>query len=731
MSTSSTGRHALSRRALFALAAQGGLSFALSACGSASDNGGTSAGASVESGDTTTSVATSERPSFLSQASLVAEEEVVANTPAFSIEPGLTNVDIPEDDYLSDEQRARLEQLGFFVDGNGWEKEFYPIYEGNRYLNHANYVTVDSLMHTYHLYFQYLLKGLERDKLSEMLAEMSEQLMLESVNQRGTLAGTEWQDAATRNTIFFGVALALLTPSASLPSSLEQEIMAEVARVEAGTGVDKSMVTGENLDYTQFIVRGYYEGDETLQRYFRAMMWYGLVSFYQRNEDLERSAALITLALDSEAFANWKALYTITSFFVGASDDCGYYEYLPLLKSAYGDDVTVAALVGNEDGWQAFRNLTAKLPAPQINSLPNGDAQNLDENKCFRLMGQRFSIDSSMFQQLVYSNVQDAPDGSRRMLPDALDIPAAFGSDEALRIVSDAGATSFPGYNEHMDELRTQAQATESAFWQASLYNQWLHTLLPLLTEKGDGYPAFMRSKAWARRSLESYLGSYTELKHDTVLYSKQAGAEGDGDIPQERDDRGYVEAEPLVFLRLRNLCVATSEGLDGFGMIEQEQMDDLDILSQLAEKLATIARKELSDELPSDDEFELIRSIGVQLEHFWQQVYREDAEGMGLSYMDATQFPAAVVVDVASGGGQCLELGTGNVCKMYVIVSVEGKPRLASGPVYSFYQFEQPISDRMTDSSWRDLVNRAYSGGDPRTTSPTWTDDYRVTIQY
>lgn len=730
MSTSSVHRHVLSRRALFALAAQGGLSFALSGCGSASGGGSPINDTPVESGGTTAPTAASDRPLFLSQASLVAEEEITANAPAFSIEPGLSNVDVPDDAYLNDEQRARLEQLGFFVNGYGWEKEFYPIYEDNRYLNHANYVTVDSLMHTYHLYFQYLLKGLERDKFSAMLAEMSEQLMLESINQRGTLAGTEWEAAATRNAIFFGVALALLVPNASLPSSLEEKIRAEVARIEACAGISKSTVTDEDLDYTQFIVRGYYEEDETLQRYFRAMMWYGLVSFYQREEDLTRSAALITLALDTEAFAKWKALYTTTSFFAGASDDCGYYEYQPLLKSAYGDDVTVAALPGDDKAWQTFRNLTAELPAPRINSLPNGNAQNLDENKCFRLMGQRFSIDSAMFQQLIYSNVQDAPDGSRRLLPDALDIPAAFGSDEALRIVSDAGATSFPNYSEHMNELRTQVQGTDPSFWQASLYNQWLYTLLPLLDEKGDGYPTFMRSTAWARRSLESFLGSYTELKHDTVLYSKQAGAEGDGDIPQKRDDRGYVEAEPLTFLRLHNLCVATSEGLDGFGMIEREQMDDLDILSQLAEKLSTIARKELSGELPSDEEFELIRSIGVQLEHFWQQVYRKDAEAMGLSYMDASQFPSAIVVDVASGDGQCLELGTGNVCKMYVIVSVDGKLRLASGPVYSFYQFEQPISDRMTDSSWRELVNHAYLGDDDRTTSPAWTDDYRVTNQ-
>ena len=721
--------HALTRRAALALAAEGGLSLLLAGC--EAQGGGSSSPTAEQTEATTVPAATAEasvRPSFLSQASLT-EEVVVASAPATDIEPGLANVDVPEDFYLSDEDLARLEQLGFFVSGNGWEDEFYPIYENNRYHNHANYVTVDSLMHTYHLYFQYLLKGLERTKLFDHLATMSEQLMLESAAQRGTLAGTEWEDAARRNTVFFGVARALLDPSASLPASIAGDIASEVSNIESAAGVRQSIVTGENLDYSQFIVRGYYEGDDVLERYFRTMMWYGQVSFYHREEDLERSAVLMTLALDTEAFASWKAIYATTSFFAGASDDCGYYEYLPLIKSAYGDDVSVASLPGNDEAWQSLRSLTEQLPTPQINSLPDGNADDLDANKCFRLMGQRFSVDASVFQQLVYSNVKEAPDGGRRMLPDALDVPAAFGSNEALSILEEEGATAYAGYSEQMDALRTQVETLDDTFWQASLYNQWLHTLLPLMEEKGEGYPSFMRSAEWTRRSLEAFLGSYTELKHDTILYGKQAGAEGGGDIVLEHDDRGYVEAEPLLFQRLRNLCAATAEGLDAFGLIEQAQLDDLDILTQLSEQLASIARKELTGELPSDDEFELIRSIGVQLEHFWEQVYTKEAEELD-AYLNTQLFPAAVVVDVATGDGQCLELGTGKVRKMYVVVPVEGRLRVACGPVYSFYQFVQPTSERMTDTDWRDIVNMGHYNNDPRVVSPSWTDGYCVTRQ-
>ena len=41
------------------------------------------------------------------------------------------------------------------------------------------------------------------------------------------------------------------------------------------------------------------------------------------------------------------------------------------------------------------------------------------------------------------------------------------------------------------------------------------------------------------------------------------------------------------------------------------------------------------------------------------------------------------------------------NVGTIYVIVNVDGSPRLASGSVYTFYQFTQPAEQRMTDQDW------------------------------
>ncbi|MDO4534172.1 MAG: DUF3160 domain-containing protein, partial [Coriobacteriia bacterium] len=509
-------------------------------------------------------------------------------------------------------------------------------------------------------------------------------------------------------------------PNGDAPEKVADVVRQEIDKVEAASAMEPSALFTTDSDnpaledYTQYKPRGYYEGDEALERYFRAMMWYGRANFTQRVEDLDRSALLMTMALDGDAYGGWESIYAVTSFFAGASDDFGYYEYKPLIDAAYGEGATVDKLAGDDAAWQHYHGLTAQMPAPKINSVvvfdTGEDTDHEAEEKGYRFMGQRFTIDAAIMQNLVYNKVGKNASGDKRMMPDALDVPAALGSDEALSILEERGATDYEGYTDNLQMLRDVYTSDDPALWQASLYAQWLHTLQPLLDVKGEGYPGFMQSSAWNRKNLQSYLGSYTELKHDTVLYSKQVMVEMGGG-PQDKDDRGYVEPEPMVFARLAALTAATSDGLQSFGMIASEDAENLALLRELAEQLQVIAEKELREEPLTDAEYELIRGYGGQLEHFWQEVYKDEAAGQRLTGRD---FPAAIVVDVATNPDSqtVLELGTGKVSKIQVLVPVDGELRVAIGAVYSFYQFEQPMSERLTDTEWREMMGIEAIGG-------------------
>ncbi len=678
-------------------------------------------------------VDTIQRPNLIGNTQDTVDGELTASVPAYTVNSDLSNVTNREQFYI--ESGSRIEQLlaqNMFYVSEGYSKEFYETYETNRYSLTPNFVTVDSMMHTYHLYFSYLMKKTERDYLSSEVASMSQAMFDASVAQYNALKGSEWEDAALRNVAFFAIGANLQNVNVSVPSEASSIVSAEINKIMNASGIDTSAITNEMLDYSQFKSRGYYEGNEQLEQYFRAMMWYGQVGFVQKEEDLDRSALLMVLAMNSSAYDQWEAVYVVTSFFAGASDDLSYYEYLPAIEKAYGSLPQTADLIGNADSWNTFRSLIASMNAPKINSLPTMDdndtsTSSVEENKGFRFMGQRFTIDEAIFQQLIYENVQPNSTGAKRMLPDTLDVAAALGSNEAFSILDSQGDTDYANYTQNMQQLQTGLASADDTLWKASLYSNWLYTLTPLLEEKGEGYPSFMQNSEWAKKNLESFAGSYAELKHDTILYAKQVMAEmGGGELPQW-DDRGYVEPEPKVWARFADLSAQTAAGLKSYNLLSADDETNLKRLEQMANQFLTITKKELTNELPTDEEFDLIRNYGGNLEHFWLEAYKEEGDNVS-----SADFPAAIIADIATDpNGSCLEVGTGNPSRIYVIVPIDGELHICQGAVYSFYQFEQPLSNRLTDSTWRQMMGIALTDDGAYSTNsaieqPAWTQSYR-----
>ena len=699
----------------------------------ADKNKNTSDGDEAQANKNLDSDITITKPVLLKNVQSRVDTSLAPAATSYTVDSDLSNVTNREQFYIQSgsEQEALLARNMFYVT-SGWNKEFFETYESNRYSLTPNFVTVDSMMHTYHLYFSYLMKKTERNYIADTLRSMSQEMLDTSMAQYETLKGTEWEDAALRNVAFFAVGAYLQDDTILVPGAVAQIVSSEISQIMSASAIGQCAITDTMLDYSQFAPRGYYEGDAQLEQYFRAMMWYGQIGFIQSREDLDRSALLMTLAMTGDAFERWEAIYVVTSFFAGASDDLSYYEYSAAIEAAYGAGIQIEDLVGNTEGWNAFRSLTEAMDPPAINSIPTVDdndptTKSTEANKGFRFMGQRFTIDAAIFQQLIYKNVLENSAGERRMLPDTLDVAAALGSDTALSILTAAGATDYAGYSENMADLRTNIANASDTLWTASLYANWLHTLSPLLEVKGEGYPSFMQSTAWATKNLESFAGSYTELKHDTILYAKQVMAEMGGGEEPVWDDRGYVEPEPEVWSRFAELSAKTAEGLKAYGILAADDEENLLKLETMADQFLTMTQKELTNTLLSDEEFELIRNYGGNLEHFWLEAFKDEGDSVTTG-----DFPAAIVADIATDpNGSCLEVATGNPSMIYVIVPIDGELHICVGAVYSFYQFEQPLENRLTDSQWRQMMGIAVGDDgsysyDTKIPQPEWTQSYR-----
>lgn len=654
----------------------------------------------------------------------------------YQVARDLSNI-INKDAFLfSGEAQNKLAENGFVVVSSE-DREFFSIYEINRYDLIPNFITTDAMLHNYHLYFSHLLRTLEKEKLRGALVTLTDSMLEESQNQYQALKGTDWENAARRNAAFFSVAARLLNPKADIPSYVSREVGSELQLITAhqetftpspvinmGNEKEDNPVELLNEDYTQYLPRGHYSRSEELKSYFKTMMWYGRMTFRAVSEDETKSAVLITLMLSRQQnYDDWNRIYEPTNFFVGKSDDLLFSQYHQLLKEAYNELPSLEQLTENDNLWAAFRAGLEKLNPPAINSIPIYDANIQPDRektvKGFRFMGQRFTPDASIFQRLIYREVGENSAGQRRMLPRGLDIPAAVGSKEAYSILDEMGETGYRKYPENMDHLRKDIASLDTGIRTQNLYWTWMHTLEPLTEAKGKGYPSFMQNSAWTRKQLETYLGSWTELKHDTILYAKQVYAEmGGGGEPQ--DDRGYVEPAPYVYARLAALTRMTIDGLKERKLLSEADAEALERMEQLALKLKVISEKELEGKLLDEEEYELIRSFGGQLEHFWMEAMRD----IGVDHPSAIyENPAALIADVATDpNGWVLEEGTGFISHIYAVVPVDGTLRIAKGAVYSYYEFPWAAEDRLTDEKWRGMLE---NGTAPD--QPGWMKLYRV----
>ena len=182
----------------------------------------------------------------------------------------LSNVYIG-DFYLNDDEKSLLAKNSFCLT-QSYEYEFFQMYESNRYSERANYITVDSMMHTYHLYFAHLLKNIERNHLVGDMTTVSQQMLQNAEMHYNTLVGTEWEEAARVELAFFAVGMSLLNPDTVVPTPVTDLVETELAAINNASGIGNSSIFGVLEDYSQYIPRGYYDTSEDLKRYFRAMM---------------------------------------------------------------------------------------------------------------------------------------------------------------------------------------------------------------------------------------------------------------------------------------------------------------------------------------------------------------------------------------------------------------------------------------------------------------------------
>ncbi len=673
---------------------------------------------------------------FASYPSVSVELPAVFNG-GYSLPVDIANVQGVDGVNLSQSQQALLAQNGFVVTAPtpGKYREFYQVYESQRYeTDQPIFVTTDAVFHIYHLIFDKMLRDLETEKFITDLEAMTSSLLAASVQQYQALKGSSIEQEALRNVAYFAVADQLLGQSDPYPAEADELVKAELANIEAHGGMAISPIWDrpdlpEDMklveDYSQYIPRGHYTRSEALQRYFKAMMWYGRLTFRLKDAFETRRALLLTEALRTAQAADgtpvatlWQNIYDPTVFIVGKSDDLSYYEYGTLSDLNFGSHPDLKSF-GDQQMLEKFTAAARTLPAPQINSMWVWIWQDTnDVTQGFRMMGQRFTLDEYVFGQLIWRKVgtQDKPRG----LPKGLDFLAAMGSEEALGLLKDAGETQYQNYPEQMSKVRSEIASLQLDSWTQNLYWSWLYAFQPIIQVKDARYPAFMQTRAWTLKDLNTALGSWTELKHDTILYAKQVMAEMGGGGP-ETPPHGYVEPNPEAYARLLALAQMTYSGLQERNLLSDRTMGNLRNLMDLLTFLKTTSESELAGRQISDEDYWRIQYIGGNLEAL--TLAASDCEDPN-NCRDLHDQKSALIADVATGltpqgGLAALEEAVGEPTEIYVVLP-DQPYRVGVGAVFTYYEFPVSVDQRMTDEQWQEMLA---NGTNPAL--PDWTGNY------
>jgi len=548
-----------------------------------------------------------------------------------------------------------------------------------------------------------------------------------------------------------------------IPEEVKKEVNEEINLIETHKEWEFSPIFIYKEDYSQYVPRGHYTKGEKLKNYFKAMMWHGrMTMLINGSKDLKdrgsicmedgivskENAQIQTLqaSLISQEFRKkkdiqdkWRKMYAITSFLVGYSDDLGPYEYIEVLDKVFTDNNIDSSKI---DLLQ--KELFAIPFNPQIYSglgecqlYPPYDSEQalnyLKQTKGFRFMGQRYTLDSDIFFRLVspFTGVYKSPADNLafttvitetgrlvRGFPRGLDIMALLDSSRAKYWLHQFGDDNYTEYSSSFSELEQQINDFTPSDWFKNVYQSWLYTLQPLLEKFTEGYPTFMQTNAYQDKSLNTALSSWAQLRHDTILYPKQSYTMGEGGGgPGHAPARGYVEPIPEFYNRLLALTKMTGKGLknlltseeqeqiipSSYSALSNEKQDIFNQLSLVIEKLLEISKKELENKELNEDEYQFIDYFGDVSSNLIETLLKSNEVG-NIVGMDEI-LKSTVVADVHTDGNtlQVLEEGVGKIKAMVVAYQLPDKRILIGvGPVFSYYEFKQPMDNRLTDEAWR-----------------------------
>jgi hypothetical protein len=708
----------------------------------------------------------------------------------FNLDPAVHNATNPTDPRLTDfrlntNEFAIFQTNGFVVSGRlgtySFPDAFYRIFTDDLPV----FFSADAALHAWHRSYLGMLEEVEETFLAPRLQSVLQGMAGQVSSLNSQAAGTALQDGVLDADYFLAVARSLVTGT-NVYGSLGQtaRVLATLTSISNLQPAEVPLFgTNRWVDFSQFQVRGHYETSKRLQRYFRAMMWCGLIDFRftgsTNDNSLRELSGAVTMHLlirNANQFTNWQKMDEVVQMFVGLPDSLNFAQLNDLMTSAA---ITSPASLPTR---AALGNLQSQLMSGQLGAqnIQSGyffspfTRQQIKLPRSFTVLGQRFVPDAWAMNQCVFDRIiwdedgiPDVFDKVWRRVPSALDVAfSVLGNDHvvpdlAARIAATNGHVwrdGFP-YQHNLAAVRRVVDGQDVSVWTNNIYHCWLACLRELSAPTtGAEYPDSLRTRAWAMKTLNTQLASWTELRHDTVLYVKQPYT---GILLCSYPD-GFIEPRVSFWERMRDMALRTRDLLstlpktgsfifepndpmdtsftNSLGSLWTNRVQYLDNFAARMTTLRDISVKELSRQGLSSNEVFFIRSLiedpygyisARTFSGWYPGLFYSNARALHSSMYSTSDAWDALVTDVHTdpldpimGDPGCiLHEGVGAVNLLMVAVNWGAGDAVGyAGPVMSHYEFELGPTTRKTDSEWKAELR---AGNPPA--QPDWTRSFFV----
>jgi hypothetical protein len=607
-------------------------------------------------------------------------------------------VNLKQFDNIHPEITNHLKSDGFVINKAEYEQLFH-VYDENYYDYTPSFITTDLYLQVLHMHISKEMQAIEEEKLYALLHTLvSEQYnyhknVAKSSKNPLVKSSSEW------NQTYYAIALSLLThKDIEVPSAYKNDFRYERDHIKNADG-RKSYFLGDSLiDYTLFKPRGNYTRNDTLKSYFQCVKWLNSAYiFLDEDEKLARAISMgAGILLNPNSLKYYNEFSNVVQFLAGDENNLSIKHLLGVINNTK----TPEKLLAQENIEKVRTSLYALNPRRfQAKGINETTEAFLAREKLLFTAG-RYTFDGEILQRLVHVTEPEP----KRKFPKALDVFAAMGNKTAEDIL-------LNHYNENQtwsaygDSL-TLLQGKFSKFneWNKSIYNKKMDAILTL-QKPNSQYPYFMKTPNWQKKNLNTMLASWSELKHDMLLYTEQPSAAemGDGgDVPPPQKI-AYVEAQVDFWSKCKNLLDLNEKMLSQNNLLIEKLKTRNDELRKLADFLLRMSKKELKKQYLTSEEFDSLSYIGGQVENLTLNII--DSPETFMTSVSTPDRYMSIVADVYTYKNECLEEGVGLGDEIYVIAEINGLLYLTRGGVFSHYEFTQPSSERLTDEEWQKIV--------------------------